>query len=108
MASSVGKFIVPCNIVRKHHHSFCALKRRNIKLLHKSLWVLSGFSRKFTLLFLLISGSLLSTSFAGRVRSNSFKNLAKDVNAIEEVCMHDQVIVIYLFSFILSFKHFLD
>ncbi|KAG5120381.1 hypothetical protein AAZX31_12G225300 [Glycine max] len=43
--------------------------------------------KKFTLLFLLISGSLLSTSFAeyaGRVRSNSFKNLAKDVNAIEE------------------------
>ncbi|KAG4960092.1 hypothetical protein AAZX31_13G183000 [Glycine max] len=40
--------------------------------------------KKFTLLFLLISGSLLSTSFAGRVRSNSIKNFAKDVNAIEE------------------------
>ncbi|KAL5150741.1 Protein CASPARIAN STRIP INTEGRITY FACTOR 1 [Glycine soja] len=64
--------------------------------------------KKFTLLFLLISGSLLSTSFADsqrfgvmilylillqasktkckacRVRSNSIKNFAKDVNAIEE------------------------
>ncbi|XP_020240035.1 protein CASPARIAN STRIP INTEGRITY FACTOR 1 [Cajanus cajan] len=39
--------------------------------------------KKFTLLFLLISASLLSTSFAGR-RSISIKNFVKDGNAIQE------------------------
>ncbi|KAK7405493.1 hypothetical protein VNO78_06843 [Psophocarpus tetragonolobus] len=39
--------------------------------------------KKFSLLFLLISGSLLSTSFAAR-RSKSIKNFVKDVNAIQE------------------------
>ncbi|KAL2326429.1 hypothetical protein Fmac_025487 [Flemingia macrophylla] len=39
--------------------------------------------KDFTLLFLLLSGSLLSTSFAGR-RSISIRNFAKDGNAIQE------------------------
>ncbi|TKY68095.1 hypothetical protein E2542_SST04328 [Spatholobus suberectus] len=39
--------------------------------------------KKFSLLFLLISGSLLSTSFAGR-RSKSIRSFVKHVNAIQE------------------------
>ncbi|QCD85537.1 protein CASPARIAN STRIP INTEGRITY FACTOR 1 [Vigna unguiculata] len=39
--------------------------------------------KNFTLLFLLISASLLSPSFAGR-RSKDIKNFTKDVNAIQE------------------------
>ncbi|KAK7317330.1 hypothetical protein RJT34_01463 [Clitoria ternatea] len=39
--------------------------------------------KKFSFLFLLISASLLSTSFAGR-RSKHIRNLAKDMNAIQE------------------------
>ncbi|CAJ1978129.1 unnamed protein product [Sphenostylis stenocarpa] len=39
--------------------------------------------KNLTLLFLLISGSFLSTSFAAR-RSKTIKNFTKDVNAIQE------------------------
>ncbi|XP_061362181.1 protein CASPARIAN STRIP INTEGRITY FACTOR 1-like [Gastrolobium bilobum] len=39
--------------------------------------------KKFTLLFLLISGSLLSTSFAGG-RSKFIRNLAAEVNEVQE------------------------
>ncbi|KAK2354038.1 protein CASPARIAN STRIP INTEGRITY FACTOR [Trifolium repens] len=42
------------------------------------------FLKKFTLFFLLISGSLLATSFAGRA-SNFIKILDEDVNAAQEV-----------------------
>ncbi|XP_027355506.1 protein CASPARIAN STRIP INTEGRITY FACTOR 1 [Abrus precatorius] len=41
------------------------------------------FFKKFSLLFLLIFGSLLSTSFAGR-RSKFIRNIARDMNAIQE------------------------
>ncbi|KAK7351875.1 hypothetical protein VNO77_11621 [Canavalia gladiata] len=39
--------------------------------------------KNFTLLFLIISGSLLSTSFAGR-RSKLINNSAEDVDSIQE------------------------
>ncbi|GAU36221.1 hypothetical protein TSUD_363760 [Trifolium subterraneum] len=42
------------------------------------------FLKKFTLLFLLISCSLLATSFAGRA-SNFIKISYEDVNAVQEV-----------------------
>ncbi|KAL5062270.1 hypothetical protein RYX36_024007 [Vicia faba] len=42
------------------------------------------FLKKFTLLFLLISGSLLSTSFAGRA-SKFMRITDEDMNAVNEV-----------------------
>ncbi|CAJ2657438.1 protein CASPARIAN STRIP INTEGRITY FACTOR 1 [Trifolium pratense] len=42
------------------------------------------FLKKFTLFFLLISGSLLATSFAGRA-SNFIRISYEDMNAVQEV-----------------------
>jgi len=54
-----GEFILPCNIHRKHH---ITSNLQKYKLAQMGTLMLL---KKFTLLFLLISASLLSTSFAG-------------------------------------------